>query len=150
MRPIKLKIAAFQSNDIYLLSEKGRAERRKRKLITRLLTLIGVLFTVTLLVKAFFGERGFVGLLKIKSEYASILEEVKQLDEKNVKLKEDINRLNNDQYYQEKLAREKLGFIKEGEVVFLFPDDDKKDPFSKESKNLNSTEDSPSEEKQNQ
>lgn len=129
MRPIKLKIAAFQSNGTYPLSERGRIEKKKKKLIARLLFLIGILFALTLLVKAFVGERGFIGLLKIKSEYASILNEVNQLKGENARLEMDIERLKNDKYYQEKLAREKMGFIREGEVVFLFPDGDKSGPF---------------------
>ncbi len=142
MRPIKLKIVAFQSNGIYPMSEKGKAERRKKKVITRLLTLIGLLFTIILLVKIIFGERGFISLMKIRSEYVSILEEVEALDNENTRLKEEINRLNNDKYYQEKLAREKLGYIKEGEVVFLFPDEEEKEPFSKEGGDMDNEGDS--------
>jgi cell division protein FtsB len=85
-----------------------------------------------LLVKAFFGDRGFIGLLKIKSEYASILEEVNQLESEKAILIEEINKLNNDKYYQEKLAREKMGFIKEGEVVYLFAEEEEKDPYPQE------------------
>ncbi len=136
MRPIKLKIVAFQFNVTVPLSGRRRVEKRKRKLISRVLILIGLLFAVTLMVKVFFGDRGFFGLLKIKSEYASILEEVNQLQNENVKLAEEINKLKDDKYYQEKIAREKMGFIREGEVVFLFTDDDEKDPFIQKGENI--------------
>lgn len=130
MLPIKLKITAFRPNGIVPRSERARNELRKKKLISRVLILIGLLFTMTLLVKAFFGDRGFIGLLKIKSEYAAIYEEVQQLESENAKLMEEIDKLNSDKYYQEKVAREKMGFIKEGEVVFLFPDEEEKESFS--------------------
>lgn len=124
MRPIKLKIALFSNGDPLPLSSHGRAERKRKKFVTRVLTIAVALFMLTLLVKAVFGDRGFLNVLKIRSQYALLCEEVKMMEEKNTRLVEEVTRLKSDEYYKEKVAREKLGLARDGEIVFLFPDDE--------------------------
>jgi cell division protein FtsB len=125
MRPIKLKIALFSNGDSLPLSSHGRAERKRKKFVARMLTIAVALFMLTLLVKTVFGDRGFLNVLKIRSQYALLCEEVKMMEEKNVRLIEEVTRLKSDEYYKEKVAREKLGLARDGEIVFLFPDDDR-------------------------
>ncbi len=121
IRKIKLKIVLSSNGEALPLSTQGRAELKKKRLVSRVLTIAAVLFVMTLLVKAFFGDRGFLSVLKIRAQYASLYEEVRQLEDRDAALLKEVERLKSDDYYKEKLAREKLGFIKEGEVVFLFP-----------------------------
>ncbi len=143
MRQIKIKFALFPNGETMPLSTQGRSELKKKKLVSRVLTIAAVLFVMTLLVKAFFGDRGFLNVLKIRSQYASLYEEVRQLEERNSALLKEVKRLKSDDYYKEKLAREKLGFIKEGEVVFLFPsahDEEKAEEIPLENKDSENNE----------
>src|SRR3989338_8438534 len=48
-------------------------------------------------------------------EYA---EQIQQLKKENVLLLEEKNRLNNDPVYLEKIGREKMGIVKEGETMY--------------------------------
>ncbi|MEW5805763.1 MAG: septum formation initiator family protein [Acidobacteriota bacterium] len=125
MKPIKLKIAFPTSNETLPVSGREKARKKRKKLTTRILAVLSVLFVLTLLVKAVFGDRGFLSVLRIQSEFASLCEEVGQLEEQNARLVKEIDRLRNDDYCKEKLARERLGFLKDGEVVFLFPEFEK-------------------------
>ncbi len=50
MRPIKLKIALFSNGDSLPLSSHGRAERKRKKFVSRVLTIAVALFMLTLLV----------------------------------------------------------------------------------------------------
>ncbi len=67
-----------------------------------------------------FGERGLLHLWRLS-------EENKRLDEKNFRvhreneiLGDKINRLRHDNRYLEKVAREELGLVRPGEIVYQF------------------------------
>ena len=47
-------------------------------------------------------------------------EEIALLEEKNTALREEIRRLESDPFTLERWARERLGYVKEGETVFQF------------------------------
>ena len=42
------------------------------------------------------------------------------MDEENLKLKEEVKRLQQDKRYIEEIARKELGMVKEGEVIYQF------------------------------
>jgi cell division protein FtsB len=55
----------------------------------------------------------------MKSQRDSIKNEIEQLKEDNVKLQEKITNLYNDKEYVEKVAREQLNLVKDGETVYI-------------------------------
>ena len=54
-------------------------------------------------------------LHKKNEDYARQIQEMKQ---KNIDLTEELRMLNDDPMYLEKVAREKMGLTKEGEVIY--------------------------------
>lgn len=54
-------------------------------------------------------------LRRIKNDIAIQTKELEELKEKNVKLQAELDRAQSNNEYLEKLARERLGLIKEGE-----------------------------------
>lgn len=54
--------------------------------------------------------------LKVKNE--NYRQEIISLKQKNAQLQEENQRLEHDPVYLEKVAREKMGLVKEGEVVY--------------------------------
>ena len=56
--------------------------------------------------------------------------ENKEIEEKNGALQKDIERIQNDPDYLEKVARDKYGLLRENEMVFEFP------PGKKEKKRI--------------
>lgn len=54
-------------------------------------------------------------LRKIKSDIATQTQELQDLKEKNIKLQAELDRAQSNNEYLEKLARERLGLIKEDE-----------------------------------
>jgi len=44
--------------------------------------------------------------------------QIKELEKKNAQLKEEMRLLEEDPVYLEKIAREKMGLVKEGEVIY--------------------------------
>ena len=60
-----------------------------------------------------------VVLRKIKKEISTQTQELEQLKEKNIKLQAELDRAQGNNEYLEKLARERLGLIKEGEQQII-------------------------------
>lgn len=85
----------------------------KLKVVVGFVVLVILAFTV-------FGDRGLVQLLSYKRQREALKEEARRLEEENRALAEEIERLKNDDSYLEQLAREELGMVKPGELVFQF------------------------------
>lgn len=81
---------------------------------------------VVLLGLAIFGDNGIITYRELKKSYAEMQNKVNALEEENRKLTEEINLLRNDPAYIEKIAREELGMIKPGEVIFYVRKGDNK------------------------
>ena len=60
-----------------------------------------------------------VVLRRIKKEISTHTQELEQLKEKNIKLQAELDRAQGNNEYLEKLARERLGLIKEGEQQII-------------------------------
>ena len=58
-------------------------------------------------------------LKRIKSDISTQAQELEELKEKNIKLQAELDRAQSHNEYLEKLARERLGLIKEGEQQII-------------------------------
>lgn len=79
--------------------------------IISVVLIIGI-FSVSLI-------KQFVVLRRIKKEISTQTQELEQLKEKNIKLQAELDRAQGNNEYLEKLARERLGLIKEGEQQII-------------------------------
>ena len=64
----------------------------------------------------------FTQMQNVKTKNFEYEKRIKDLEAQHVRLLEEKERLENDPVYLEKVAREKLGLIKEGEVVYRLKD----------------------------
>jgi cell division protein FtsB len=74
-----------------------------------------------LLFHAVVGDRGAIHLWRLQGEKARLDEQNYRLQLENRGLREKINRLRNDDFYLEKIAREELNLVRPGEVIYRFP-----------------------------
>jgi len=80
----------------------------------------GVVFLLFVLtVVSFFGKRGWIEIYKTRRKQEVLLQKIEQLEGKKVKLERDIEELQKNPKAVEKKAREKLGLVKEGEIVII-------------------------------
>ena len=79
--------------------------------IISIVLIIGI-FSVSLI-------KQVVVLRRIKKEISTQTQELEQLKEKNIKLQAELDRAQGNNEYLEKLARERLGLIKEGEQQII-------------------------------
>jgi len=82
------------------------------------LTLVAFLLGFALVTT--FGERGLLHLWRLSGENKRLGEKNFRLHRKNEILRDKINRLHHDNRYLEKIAREDLGLVWPGEIVYQF------------------------------
>ena len=77
------------------------------------------LFTFALLTLIFFLP-SYTQMQDLKHKNQEYEHQIQDLARKNIKLKEEKRLLNEDPEYFEKVAREKMGLVKENEVIYKF------------------------------
>jgi len=81
-----------------------------------LLTCIVVL--ILFVIAAVNGDHGLIHLLHMRSEQSELEHTAFNLQQQNERLRKRIWRLQSDDHYIEKLARERLGLVRKGEIMY--------------------------------
>ena len=89
---------------------------------TRLLNYVLVFVTVVLVVDALVGEKGLIDTLRARRQHEAVAAALARTRQENARLRDHIRRLKEDPGAIESLAREQLGLIREGEVLFIVRD----------------------------
>lgn len=76
-----------------------------------------LLFVLT--VASFFGKKGLIEIYRTKRRQEVLLQKIEQLETRKGKLERDIEELQKNPNAVEKRAREKLGLVREGEIVII-------------------------------
>jgi cell division protein FtsB len=93
----------------------SKTARRKKALIAA-----GLLLGAYLFVSFILGEMGLVKYYRMKSQNQSLIEEIAQLRQDNAKLTKDVRSLRSDPACIERIARDKLGLARPGEIVYYY------------------------------
>jgi cell division protein FtsB len=80
----------------------------------------GTLLSVYLLVSFLFGDMGFVKYYRMKAQYNTLTDEIVKLKQDNVRLRKEVYLLRSDPAYLERIARDKLGLARPGEIVYYY------------------------------
>lgn len=70
-----------------------------------------------------FGKRGFIHLYHMEKERQAYLLKIRELEEANEELMEEIRKLKNDSDYIEATARRELGLVRDNEMIFRFSEE---------------------------
>ncbi len=99
------------------VSEAGRALRRRRRAV------VIVVFTLFMLaaIGALVGEGGVTEKQELRREVSSLGVAVLRQEAEVLNLRAEIERLEGDSLARERIAREQLGLVREGEIDFLLP-----------------------------
>ena len=82
-------------------------------------------FSLLVLLSAVFGQQGMLKVRELEKEEAVLAARVVELQEKTDRLRGKVRDMQTDPFLYEKLARERLGLVKPGEVVYDF----REEPF---------------------
>lgn len=77
---------------------------------------------VALFYQMMWGKQGLIAYQDLKSNYEQLESKIMRLDKDNRILSNDIRLLQSDDLFVEKMIREKLYYIKENEILYLFDD----------------------------
>lgn len=88
----------------------------------RAVHLLLVFITLVLVVDALIGDKGLVESMRARRRYQEVSASLETLRRDNAKLRDDVRRLNEDPATIESVAREELGLIRPGELVFILKD----------------------------
>ena len=80
----------------------------------------GIIFGILVLAYLFFNEKGLPLYLERVQKNSELITHTQQLEKSNQELQESIHRLQHDPSELEQLARDRLGMVREGEVVYQF------------------------------
>ena len=89
----------------------------------RALHLLIVFVTLVLVADALVGEKGLVESMRARRQYRDVAASLESLRRENGRLRESVRRLRDDPGAIESLAREQLGLIRPGEVLFIIKDE---------------------------
>ena len=86
------------------------------------LHLLLIFVTLVLVVDALVGEKGLMQSMNAQRQYRELASSLERLRHDNALLRDQVRRLNEDPATIETLAREELGLIRPGEVLFILKD----------------------------
>lgn len=92
----------------------------------RILNYVLALVTVVLVVDALVGDKGLLETIRARRQYAVVSSALEARRQENIRLREEVRRLKEDPASVEAIAREELGLIRPGEVLFIVHDADRK------------------------
>jgi cell division protein FtsB len=84
------------------------------------LLILSGLFLLGMMGVTIWGEQGLLAVQHKQQEITRLAREVELLEQENARLVHEIQRLRVDMVYVEKIAREELGLVRPGELVFEF------------------------------
>ena len=88
----------------------------------RLLNYVLGFVTVILIVDALIGDKGLIDTWRARRQHQALAAALAQKRHENARLRDDIRRLKEDPGAIEALARQDLGLMREGEVLFIVRD----------------------------
>jgi cell division protein FtsB len=88
----------------------------------RTLQMLLVFVTLVLVINALVGERGLMETLRARRQHQDLVASIGRLRAENARLREDARRLLSDPATIEAVARQELGLIKPGEMLFIIKD----------------------------
>jgi cell division protein FtsB len=100
-----------------------RLERPPSSILRRRgLQILLIFVTLVLVIDALIGDKGLTESRNARRQYRELQASLDQLRRDNSALREEMLRLNEDPATIESLARQELGLIKPGEIVFILKD----------------------------
>ena len=100
-----------------------RKNTPQSRLGRQLLLFVLMLGAAIVLVAAITGDRGYLDVRRQRASLSRLRAEVDTLRRENLTLLAEVRALKHDPYTIEKIAREKLGYAKPGELIFRFQPD---------------------------
>lgn len=107
----------------YLKTSRSSRSARWKKLLVVAVSLLLLYLSASFI----FGEMGLLKYYLMKEQYSGLTEDIERLKRDNVRLRREVYSLKYDAAYLERIARDKLGLARPGEMVYYY-DEKMKEP----------------------
>ena len=94
----------------------------------RLVLAISLLLNMLLFYNLIWGESGAISYNELRERCGNLEERIKRIGEENLALSKEIRLLQSDEKYIEKMIRNRLNFVRDNEILYIFPDETKAEP----------------------
>lgn len=104
---------------------KSRKDTTQSKVILwkAVLLILALVVNVTLLFRLFWGTQSVASYHELSEQHSALIKEIAIFDGVNAALSREIRLLQSDEKYVEKRIRQRLNFVRNNEVLYLFTDD---------------------------
>ncbi len=82
--------------------------------------ILSSLLLLAMMALTVWGDRGLLAMWRTQRELERLVREIEIVEQKNATVSREVQRLRSDLGYIEKIAREELGLVRPGEIVFEF------------------------------
>ncbi len=100
----------------YMKVDRSSNAARRKKVYLGIGFLLGMYFLASFTL----GEMGLVKYYRMKAQHHALVEEIAQLKQDNAKLTKSVHSLRSDPDLIERIARDKLGLARPGEIVYYY------------------------------
>jgi cell division protein FtsB len=86
--------------------------------------LLGVLIAVNLvlLFRLIWSDHGVIAYMNMRNRSVLLEAQLREVDTRSLELSNEIRRLKSDRAYQEMVIRDRMNYVKENEVLYIFSD----------------------------
>jgi cell division protein FtsB len=113
---LRVGAAGIMRKRNYMKVDRSSNTARRKKVFLGIGLLLGLYFLASFTL----GEMGLVKYFRMKAQYHALVEETAQLRQDNAKLTKDVHSLRSDPACIERIARDKLGLARPGEIVYYY------------------------------
>ncbi len=89
----------------------------------RVLLGASITLNIFLLVRMLASDQGVFAYRELKSEYNALALRLADQEQRNVALSQEIRLLQSDPEYLENVIRQRMNFVRDNEILYIFPDD---------------------------
>lgn len=90
-------------------------------LVRRIVFAISIFLNVVLLYNLIWGDRGIIAYKDLRSRCVSLQSDLDSIHKANHSLSQEIRLLQSDNKYLEKVIRNRMNFVRENEILYIFP-----------------------------
>lgn len=99
--------------------------KRRRIFRRRIILALGIAGALYLVIPLFLGDMGILKYFGMLKKHHHVSADIQELIEENKQLQQQVEALRSDPNVIEKIAREQLGLVKKGELVYKFKNKEK-------------------------
>lgn len=94
----------------------------------RVVFAISVLLNLVLVYNLIWGNSGAIAYEELRTRCEDLEERIQRIADSNLALSKEIRLLQSDEKYIEKMIRNRLNFVRNNEILYIFPGESQKEP----------------------